>query len=205
MKCDRSPNILSVVRHVDQLIALNDVALVESLYRTLLELPPDPEGMEFYVGQLRAGYDKVLLIAEFAAMPQAQAAGLALPGLQKFIVRQKKREQSLWRRISGNRQHESQLNRLENNIGQVLHELENLKHEMQRRLGAIDDSVHSTPADGGDRDGEMQDGRHLAPDATMQPEAAAGELELDGLPPAARKIFSELSAAIEAIDKPKSM
>jgi hypothetical protein len=196
---------LSVMRHVDQLIALNDAALVEALYRTLLELPPDPEGMEFYVGQLRAGHDKGSLIVEFAAMPQAQAAGLALPGLQQYIVALRKREQSVWRRIRGNRPRERQLNRLENNIGQVLRELEDLKHEMRRRIGAMDDGVRSTSADGVDRVGDTHGGRHLPQDSTMQPETGVGELDLGGLPPAARKIFSELSAAIEAIDKPKSM
>jgi hypothetical protein len=133
---------LNVIRHVNQLIALNDVALVDSLYRTLLKRKPDPVGMEFYLGQLRAGYSKASMIVDIAASPEAKATGLALPGLKKFIAAQKWRDRSLWRLITRNR--ERQMNRLENNQGRILAAVNALEQEMHRRLEPIEDKLQLT-------------------------------------------------------------
>ena len=180
---------MSTVRHVNQLLALNDVALVESLYITLLNRKPDPEGLEFYVGQLRAGYDKALMIAEFALSPEAES-GLALAGLRQYVDAQTRREKSWWRRISRNRHRESQMNRLENSLGQTLQELGSLKQELRVRFDSIEDKFDRPSGTSADS-------------AESHPAQNPDEAGLAGVPTLAWRIFSELTAAVEAIDKPK--
>jgi hypothetical protein len=206
-QCDASGvrKSLSVIRHVNQLIALNDVALVESLYRTLLKRAPDPDGMEFYVGQLRAGYSKGSMLVAIAASPETKAAGLELPGLRKFIGAQRRRDRSLWRLISGKRQREMQMNRLENTLGRILNDVAGLEQEVRRRLEAIEEKLQLT-TDGkvDEHDAEIPPGP-LRTGPTMPPLGEPGEMDLSGVPLVARRIFRELSAAIEAVDKPKIM
>ena len=196
---------MNVIRHVNQLIALNDIALVESLYRTLLKRAPDPDGMEFYVGQLRSGFSKASMVVAIAASPEARAAGLELPGLRKFIAAQKWRDRSLWRLITGKRQREMQMNRLENSLWRILSDVDSLKQEVRQRLEFIEDKLRLTT------DGEV-DGRDaeisaapLPAGRTRPPHGDPGEVDLSGVPLVARRIFRELSAAIEAVDKPKIM
>ena len=194
---------MSVIRHINQLIALNDVALVESLYRTLLKRAPDPDGFEFYVGQLRSGYSKGSLVVAIAASPEARAAGLDLPGLRKFIAAQKWRDRSLWRFIG--RKREMQMNRLENSLGRILSDVDSLKQEVRQRLEAIENKLHLTTfVEFEGRDAEVPPAP-LRAGPTMPPHSEPGEMDLSGVPLVARRIFRELSAAIEAGDKPKIM
>lgn len=193
---------MKVIRHVNQLIALNDVALVDCLYRTLLKRKPDPDGMEFYLGQLRAGYGKGSMIVDIAASPEAKATGLALPGLRKFIAAQKWRDRSLWRLITRNRAR--QMNRVENNLGRILTAVDVLEQEMHQRLGPIEDKLQLTT----DEEADRYDNEDTALAPTREARAALGEpdeIDLSGVPLVARRIFRELSAAIEAVDKPKIM
>jgi uncharacterized protein DUF4214 len=188
-------NTLNVIRHVSQLIALNDVALVDALYRTLLKRTPDPDGMEFYVGQLRSGLSKGIVIADFAASPEATAAGLALPGLHKFIAAQKWRARSPLRIMGYGREREMQMHRLENGLGRLLSEVDGLKRETQRRFEAIEDRLQFT----------NEGGPPLPVESPMALPGEARAVDLAGVPLMARRIFRELSAAIEAADKPKAM
>jgi hypothetical protein len=194
---------MSVVRHVNQLIALNDVALVEALYETLLKRKADPDGLEFYVGQLRSGYEKGLMIAEFASSEEARPS-LDLPGLRQYIDAQRRRGPSLWRRLTRDRQREVQMNRLENTIGQLLQELSAVRQELRNRCDALEDLLK--PVD------DVQRGAPAARDVALPPPAiptaaavAAGgkdDVDLSGVPMLAWRIYRELSAAVEAVDKP---
>jgi hypothetical protein len=195
-QCDANgvQNTLNVIRHVSQLIALNDNALVDALYRTLLKRAPDPDGMEFYVSQLRSGLSKGIVIADFAASPEASAAGLELPGLQKFIAAQKWRARSPLRMIGYGREREMQMHRLENGLGRLLSDVNDLKRQTQRRFEAIEYRLQLT----------NEEGPPLPVESTMALPGEARAVDLSGVPLIARRIFRELSAAVEAAEKPKA-
>ena len=186
---------MNVIRHVSQLIALNDVALVDALYRTLLKRLADPDGMEFYVGQLRSGLSKGVVIADFAASPEATAAGLALPGLKKYVDAQKWRARSPLRLIGYGRERETQMHRVENSLGRIISDVDNLTRETHRRLDAIEDRLQLKP----------ENETSSPAESTMATPGEARAVDLSGVPLMARRIFRELSAAIEAADKPKAM
>ena len=186
---------MKVFRHVSQLIALNDVALVDALYRTLLKRAPDPDGQEFYVGQLRSGRSKGSVIADMAGSPEAKAAGHALPGLRQFIAAQKWRARSPLRLIGYRRQREMQMHRLENSLGRILDDVVSLKHEVQQRFEAIENGLPLTT----EKESPLQ------PESILSTPGEASAVDLSGVPLMARRIFRELSAAIEAVDKPKTM
>lgn len=186
---------MNVIRHVSQLIALDDVALVDALYRTVLKRKPDPDGMEFYVGQLRSGHSKGSVIADIAASPEARAAGPALPGLRKFIAVQKWRARSPLRLIKFRRQREMQVHRLENSLGRILSDIDSLKQEVRQRFEAIEDRLQLTT----EREAPLR------AEPTMPLPGDARAVDLSGVPLMARRIYRELSAAIAAADKPKTM
>jgi len=188
-----------IIRHINQLIALDDRALVEALYRSLLQREPDSEGLEFYIGQLRAGYDKTWMIVEFASSPEAQTVGQALPGLRQFVANQKALRGSFWRRVSHNHQHERQLNRIENTLGRTRQDIDDFVKEMRQRLAAIEAKVSMTPGGGIDADRTPSEDAHERADSSMQPGQAASDADLMGVPLLARRIFRELSAAVAAI------
>ena len=196
---------MSVVRHVNQLLALHDVALVEALYDTLLKRKADADGLEFYVGQLRSGYGKGLMICEFASSLEAQPS-LDLPGLRRYLRAERARERSLWRRLTRDRHKESQLNRLENSVGQLLQETAALRQEQRSRCDAIEDGLQPEGATTrSSANGlEVASLTPLAPAPPEGPRAGSDEVDLSGVPMLAWRIYRELSAGVEAVDKPKT-
>jgi hypothetical protein len=186
---------VKVFRHVSQLFALNDVALVDALYRTVLKRAPDPDGQEFYVGQLRSGRSKASIIADIAGSPEAKAAGLELPGLRRYVAAQKWRARSPLRLIGYRNRRESQMHRLENSLGRILDDVHSLRRELQKHVESTETGPNFTS------EKEIP----LPVEPSSPPPDDARSADLSGVPLMARRIFRELSAAIEAVDKPKTM
>jgi hypothetical protein len=183
---------LHPIRHVNQLLALNDVVLVETLFVGLLNRPATPQELDFYSGQLRAGLGKAEIIVDIAALPEVTAEGLAIPGLQQHIARQKRLRRSIWRFLGRGRQHERRLNSLENSLGQVSQDLEILQREMRQRLEALESRLNSVPADG----------------PTQNTGALTGQrddLDLTGVSVAVRRIFREVAREVESANNQKQM
>jgi Domain of unknown function (DUF4214) len=179
-------------RDVDQLLELSDLPLVEALYARLLRRKAEPEELEFYVRRLRSGYGKNQLIVDFAALPEAIAKGHALAGLQQYVARQRRHRHSFWRLLGRGRQYESQLNRLENNLGRVLQELDTMQQETLRRLDAIENQLNLTPAD---------DTPRPVAGSTANPDG----VDLSDVSVAARRIFRELTQEIESANSQDPM
>ncbi len=173
------------IRNVDQLLALDDLPFVEALYGRLLWRKGTPEELEFYVFQLRSGYGKAELTVDFAALPEMLAKGLPLSGLQQYVAGRRRLRKSIWRFLGRGRQHESQLNRLENNFGRVLHEVDSLRQEVRQRLAAIESLLNP----------ETGDVPAQSADGAMAP---ADDVDLSGVSVAVRRIFRELTREVES-------
>ena len=179
---------LQKFRDVNQLLGLSDLLLVEALYAGLLQRRADPEELDFYVRRLRCGYGKDQLIVDFAALPEVIAKGVALAGLQRFVARQRRLRRSLWRFLGRGRQHESQLNRLENDLGRVMQEMEAMHQQTNQRLGAIESLLNLATADGT---------AHPAAGPTANPDG----VDLSDVSVAVRRIFRKLTQEVESANK----
>ena len=173
------------IRNVDQLLTLDDLPFVEALYARLLRRKGTPEELEFYVGQLRGGYGKSALLVDFAALPEMIAKGLPLSGLQQYVAKRLKDRNWIWRLMGRARQQDSQLNRLENSLGRVMHEVESMRQEARQRLAALESQLSLAAADGPSQ-------------TTSGPAAPPEEVDLSGVSIAVRRIFREVSREVES-------
>jgi Domain of unknown function (DUF4214) len=174
---------LQNILNVEQLLTLDDLPFVETLYGRLLRRKGTPEELEFYVGELRSGYGKAELLVEFAALPEVIGKNLPLSGLQQFVAKQRRQHNSIWRFMR--RGEQRQLNRLENSMGRILHELDGMRQEARQRFAAMESQMNQTGADS------------AAPSAGA-PAAPATEVDLSGVTVAVRRIFREVSREVES-------
>lgn len=72
---------------LDSLLALQGRDFVKCAFLTLLGREPDPEGMEYYAGRLRAGVAGVHLLGQIAASREAREKGVRLEGLEAALRR----------------------------------------------------------------------------------------------------------------------
>ncbi|MCC9595490.1 MULTISPECIES: FkbM family methyltransferase [unclassified Rubrivivax] len=66
---------------LDKLLVLDDLEFVYAAYRTILKREPDPEGERNYVQLMRAGVDKIVVLAAMADSEEGRKAGVEIPGL----------------------------------------------------------------------------------------------------------------------------
>jgi hypothetical protein len=181
---------LQTIKHVNQLMALNDAPLVEALFATLLDRKADPDEIDFYVGQLRAGYGKAAMVADFGALPEARAAVAAVSGLHEHMKDQRKERRSLWRRAGRDRASQRQLNRLENSVGQLMLELAVLKRELRQRLSSADDAREAAA---------------ITAQPEPEPVGDPAVVDLSGESVAVRRIFREVAVGVAAADKHEAL
>jgi Domain of unknown function (DUF4214) len=176
---------LQAIRHINQLLALNDLQLVEALYASLLHRQAAPDELEFYIGQLRGGYGKAEMIADFGALPEADGGAATIAGLQEHVAKQSTLRNSLWRPAERDRKRERQLNRVENSLGQVVHELAALKLEARLRLEAVEKRLRLFRGD----EAEVYDrsGPHREPEANT-----TEGVDMSSESATVRRIFREL-------------
>jgi hypothetical protein len=193
--CGFKPNersfTLQAIRHINHLLALNDLPLVEALYASVLQRQAAPDELEFYTGQLRAGYGKAEMIADFGALPEANAGAATIAGLQEHVAKQLKNRNSLWRSAGRERKYERQLNRVENSLGQVTQELAALKLEARLRLEAVEKGLRLFP--GNEADVYEQTGLQREPEADT-----TDGVDLSGESAAVRRIFRELVKQVDS-------
>jgi hypothetical protein len=75
-----APGLAELLREEDQFF-------VETAYRTLLSRPPDAEGRDHYLGELRAGVPKLEILGRISGSAEAAARGVELPGLRDALKR----------------------------------------------------------------------------------------------------------------------
>jgi Domain of unknown function (DUF4214) len=91
--------LASQARTLDELLKLHDEAFVAGAYKVLLGRLPDPEGLENYLRQVRAGTQKSQIIAELAGSPEGRLRSAEVPGLGNLIAEHRKGARSFWSRI----------------------------------------------------------------------------------------------------------
>ncbi|WP_081072604.1 FkbM family methyltransferase [Burkholderia cepacia] len=135
----RTTTAMDTIEHVDQLLDMHDGAFVQAAYRTLLGREPDLEGLRYYLGRLRQGYEKSDLIAQIATSPEARTNGRAeLPGISLVLARKRSANRWYKRLFTGDRHAARQLNRLESELDRLGRQVTRLESECHLRFDRLD-------------------------------------------------------------------
>ncbi|WP_293034408.1 FkbM family methyltransferase [Paraburkholderia sp.] len=118
---------MTPIQHVDQILELHDTEFLDAVYQILLGRAPDEEGGRYYLGRLRAGYGKATVIMQIGRSDEARAHNSNLRGLRKLIKEQREANHWFWGIFSRGRRLETQVNRLEYELGQVARQLRNIR------------------------------------------------------------------------------
>lgn len=69
----------------DQLLALHDEAFVVAAYRSVLKRAPDPEGLEYYLAQVRDGTSRRDILARLRTSPEGRSVRAVVPKLTGIV------------------------------------------------------------------------------------------------------------------------
>ncbi|MEQ1813696.1 MAG: DUF4214 domain-containing protein, partial [Candidatus Nitrotoga sp.] len=73
-----APNLKTLLQH-------QDLWFIESAYLTLLRRQPDPVGQNYYLGRLRAGVPKVVILGQLFHSAEARQSQGDIPGLRNAV------------------------------------------------------------------------------------------------------------------------
>lgn len=135
----RTTTAMDTIEHVDQLLDMHEGAFVQAAYRALLGREPDIEGLRYYLGRLRQGYEKSDLIAQIATSPEARSNGRPeLPGVSLILARKRSANRWYKRLFTGDRRAARQINRLESELDRVGRQITRLESECHLRFDRLD-------------------------------------------------------------------
>jgi phage host-nuclease inhibitor protein Gam len=105
---------------LDELLAYHDADFIHCAYITLLGRVPDPEGIRYYLGRIRAGRAKIEIIDQIASSSEAKALSVSILGLQQALERYRWEKipiiGSVIRSITRHDEISCQIRQIENNI-----------------------------------------------------------------------------------------
>ncbi len=78
---------IPIASTIDELMSYQGDWFVECAYQTILGRATDPQGMDYYLNRLRAGYSKVSVLKQLLASSEAKELKVELPGLRSTIWR----------------------------------------------------------------------------------------------------------------------
>jgi len=94
-------------KSIEEILKLEDAAFVFGAYSAILDRDPDPDGLANYLGQVRAGVDKMQILAELAFSTEGKSitsAGLRGRHLiYEYLHRTTSLRHKLLQRLGGNR------------------------------------------------------------------------------------------------------
>lgn len=135
----RTTTAMDTIEHVDQLLDMHEGAFVQAAYRALLGREPDIEGLRYYLGRLRQGYEKSDLIAQIATSPEARSNGKPeLPGVSLILARKRSANRWYKRLFTGDRRAARQINRLESELDRLGRQITRLESECHLRFDRLD-------------------------------------------------------------------
>jgi hypothetical protein len=89
----------SSTHSVEEMLKLYDEAFVRSAYKAILGRVADPGGLANYLSQVRAGVDKVQILAELARSPEGMKREPNVHGLRQLIAEYDRSTSSILVRI----------------------------------------------------------------------------------------------------------
>jgi Domain of unknown function (DUF4214) len=121
------------MQNTDQILRLHDTTFVAGVYQALLGRSPDPEGMHYYLGRLRAGYSKSSILVQIADSDEARALAVNIPGLNELRFNQKKSSHWFWGILSRNHRIERQTFLLENELAHLAEQCQRIEQAVYQQ------------------------------------------------------------------------
>jgi Domain of unknown function (DUF4214) len=149
---------VNAANNINQLLELNDAAFVEGAYQALLGRAADPEGMHYYLGRLRAGYDKTGIIAQIAMSAEMQLIEKKSPVLKEIIAANKNARHWLKGVFGRDNRVEHQVHRIENELGR---KLDQLTAQQSLASGHFERIQSSLVQQKSDLDAQLSSAKHL--------------------------------------------
>lgn len=130
-----SPTIAAT--SLDELLGYHDTEFVQCTYMTLLGRMPDPDGMQYYLGQVRAGRAKIAIIDQILTSPEAKKRDISVAGMYAALRRYRRRKiPFIGVLFRNNEELQSQINRMESQIAiqqiNVLQQFEYIETELRQ-------------------------------------------------------------------------
>ncbi len=129
---------------LDELLAQHDQSFIQCAYLTLLGREPDPEGLNYYLSRLRAGYSKIQILAQLSLSNEAKAYAAKLSGLDVAIARYQKSQYPLlgwlyrWiNGLEGNHPNERKLRSIENQLFAFSHESKCRFNQLETAIASL--------------------------------------------------------------------
>jgi hypothetical protein len=123
---------------LDELLTYHDADFIHCAYITLLGRAPDPEGIRYYLGRIRAGRSKTALIAQLASSVEAKHYNANVVGLNQVLSRYR------WEKIPLLGLWIRSINRVDE-IARQMSVMENstylLKKEMNSRFDTVEQTI----------------------------------------------------------------
>jgi Domain of unknown function (DUF4214) len=121
------------MQNIDQLLRLNDATFITGVYQALLGRSPDPAGMHYYLGRLRAGHSKSSILVQIADSNEARALAIDLPGLDELSLNQKKSSHWFWGTFSRSHRIERQTYLLENELAHLAEQCQRIEQAVYQQ------------------------------------------------------------------------
>ncbi|NUY35335.1 FkbM family methyltransferase [Paraburkholderia sp. JPY303] len=181
---------MKTIKHIDQLLDIDDTEFVNATYRALLNRPADATGLAYYLGRLRAGYGKAKVIVQIASSKEARVIRADIPGLDALIAAEKRAGH--W--LKGWFQRQSAMSKQVHRIEYLLSQLE---RRTEARLSSIERNVEAVV----DHLKHLESfGQALAPTGYASPQPAVSHSRaniVDGLTLPVAGTPTEIIAALE--------
>ncbi len=140
-------NMSTIVPSLSSLLSRHDVDFIECAYQTLLGRAPDPEGLNYYVGQLRTGISKMQILTALHFSNEGKSQPLSILGLEKAIKLHRMGQYPIiggifrWiNKTEGKSPIECKLRALENQIFLIRHDNLRQLNQIEEKLSALCDS-----------------------------------------------------------------
>ncbi len=134
------PSITPIVAvsSLDELLAYHDADFVHCAYITLLGRIPDPEGMRYYLGRLRAGHAKIAILKQMVSSSEGKKHDWQVAGLkQAFTQYRRKKMPIIGVLFQKNDDIYLQVNRLESQIAIQTINISQQFEKIEAELGLI--------------------------------------------------------------------
>ncbi|CAE6864619.1 hypothetical protein R75461_08189 [Paraburkholderia nemoris] len=181
---------------LSELLAHHDRPFVLCAYKTLLGRAPDPDGLGYYLGRLRAGFSKIGLLKQLRFSSEGKAHAATLAGLDEAIQRHRKAQLPLvgwlFGLLSGaesNRTTQRKLRIIENQLFVLGSEGSHRFNQMEAALNGL----HHLIAQQRQADIISSHNAHQAAEITSVP--ASEPENIEQISPRARSIYFQLKKA----------
>jgi O-antigen biosynthesis protein len=94
-----STNFDIAASSLENFLSQQDEQFVFSAYRTLLGRSPDPDGLGYYLSRLRAGVEKIEIIAQLRLSNEGKSREVKIAGLEVLIRSHLRQRRTLWNRV----------------------------------------------------------------------------------------------------------